>query len=315
MSIAVFVNPLSRANRRDPGLAGRFAEILADTGRVIASASLDDLGKEARALAKAPPTVIGIHGGDGTLHKTVSALIRGFGDEPLPPIAILTGGTMNVVAASLGLRVDPDRLLEELRELARSGQAPETITRRCLRIGDGHGFVFGNGMMATFLEEYYGKGKGTYGALRAIWILTRTFFSALVGGRYARKIFGCFTGTAIVDGESLPWRTLTAIGAATVREVGMGFKLNHRADEDLDRFSVLAVHARPLSLAPDLFAAYDGRGLAAKRAWSAVATRLVLEPDEGDNLYTVDGDLYRSRGRLEVSIGPALRFVKVSSAR
>lgn len=307
----VFVNPRSRANRRHPGLASRFAEILGDAGRVIAPASLDDLMEQAKKLAEAPPQVIGIHGGDGTLHRTVSALIQAFraaGDKPLPPIAILAGGTMNVVARSLGIRAKPERLLTALVNKARAGQTPDTISRRCLRVGHSFGFVFGNGLMANFLEEYYAKGG--YGAARAVWILTRTLLSALVLGTYARRIFRRFRGLVRVEGQALPWKRLTGVCAATVREVGLGFKLNHRADEDPDRFSVLAIHAGPVSLAQDLVPVHRGRGVSPRRAWNAVASRLVIEPEEPEISYTIDGDLYRASGPLEIGLGPSLRFVK-----
>ena len=43
----------------------------------------------------------------------------------------------------------------------------------------------------------------------------------------------------------------------------MGFKLVHRADDDPERFGVLAIHAPPLALALDLWAVHRGRGIAA----------------------------------------------------
>jgi diacylglycerol kinase family enzyme len=315
LSIVVFVNPHSRANRRDPGLARRFALTLAEgnAGRVVAPQSLDELADEARRLADGPagpPSVVGIHGGDGTVHRTVGALIRGFaaaGVEALPPLAILTGGTMNVVARSLGIHARPERLLAEMVEDARVGRAPQTVARRCLQIGEAFGFVFGSGLMVNFLEEYYSKGG--YGTLRALLILGRTLLSALVGGSYARQIFRRFRGRVWVDGQALPWTSLTSIGAATVREVGLGFKLNHRADEDPDRFSVLAIHAGPVALAADLAPVHRGRGIAPRRAWSAVASSLVLEPEDPRAGYTIDGDLYPGRERIEVAVGPSLRFV------
>jgi diacylglycerol kinase family enzyme len=311
LSIVVFVNPRSRANRRDPWLADRFAKTLGDAGRVIAPASLDDLMEQAKRLAQAPPQVIGIHGGDGTLHRTVSALIQAFesaGGKPLPPIAILAGGTMNVVARSLGIRTKPARLLARLVTRVRAGQPPQTIVRRCLHVGQSFGFVFGNGLMANFLEEYYAKGG--YGAGRAIWILTRTLLSALVWGGYARRIFRRYRGRVMVEGQALPWRSLTGVCAATVREVGLGFKLNHRADEDPDRFSVLAIHAGPVKLAQDLVPVHRGLGVDPRRAWSAVASKLVIEPEEAEISYTIDGDLYRASGPLEIGLGPPLQFVK-----
>jgi diacylglycerol kinase (ATP) len=311
LSIVVFVNPRSRANRRDPRLADRFARTLGDAGRVIAPASLEDLMVQAKELARNPPDVIGIHGGDGTLHRTVAALIQAFGpgaDRLLPPIAILAGGTMNVVARSLGIRAKPERLLAGLVKGLQAGRPPELLVKRCLRVGGSFGFVFGNGMMANFLEEYYAKGG--YGPGRAIWILARTFLSALVWGSYARRIFRRFRGRVLVQGQALPWKALTGVCAATVREVGLGFKLNHRADEDPDRFSVLAIHAGPVTLAQDLVPVHRGLGVDPRRAWSAVASELVIEPEETEISYTIDGDLYRASGPLEIGLGPPLRFVK-----
>jgi hypothetical protein len=136
-----------------------------------------------------------------------------------------------------------------------------------------------------------------------------------VGGAYSQQIFRRFRGRITVDGEVLPWTELTGIAAGTVREVGLGFKLNHRADEDPDRFSALAIHAGAVALAGDLVPVHRGRGIAPARAWSALATRLVIEPDEPNSGYTIDGDLYRVQGRLEVGMGPALRFVMPRAGR
>jgi diacylglycerol kinase (ATP) len=317
--LVVFVNPHSRANRRDPALARRFAETMGEHGQVLAPRSLEELADEARRLAEAPPDIIGIHGGDGTLHRAVGALIEAFGLSPpgsdganrLPPLAILPGGTMNVVARSLGVYAHPERTVRSLVADLRGGLPADTLSRRCLHVGKSFGFVFGNGLMANFLEEYYGgDGKGSYGPLRAMWILTRTFLSALVRGPYARRMFRSFRGRVWVDGKALPWPRLTGLGAATVREVGLGFKLNHRADEDPDRFSVLAIHAGPVALAADLVPVHQGRGIAPKRAWSAVASQLAIEAESPRWSYTIDGDLYHAEGRIEVGLGPPLRIVK-----
>jgi diacylglycerol kinase (ATP) len=316
-SIAVFVNPHSRANRRDPRMARRFADAVGAEGRVIAARSLEELDDEARRLAEAPPSAVGVHGGDGTLHRTVAAMIKAFAASgaPLPPLAILPGGTMNVVARSLGVLSPPLRMVRSMAADARAGRPADTLVRRCLSVGDSFGFVFGNGLMANFLEEYYGGNAGSYGPVKALWILARTFLSAVVRGPYARRMFRSFAGTIWVDGQPLPWSRLTGLGVATVREVGLGFKLNHRADEDPDRFSVLAIHAGPVALAADLVPVHQGRGIAPKRAWSAVASRLAIEAETPRWSYTIDGDLYHADGRIEVGLGPALQIVRPRTRR
>jgi diacylglycerol kinase family enzyme len=318
--VVAFVNPRSRANRRNPGLAGEFAAVLGDAGRVLAPASLDELGTTAASLRDDPPAVIAVHGGDGTLHKVVSALGAAFGEQPLPPLAVLTGGTMNVVATSLGLREDPKVFLRELAEDARAGRPPQLVQRRCLRIGDQLGFVFGNGLASNFLGEYYGA--GAYGAGRAAWLLLTTFFSALVGGPLVRRIFKRFEGQVRVDGKLLDRTRFVGINAATVREVGMGFKLNHRADDDPERFGVLAIHASPLALSFDLPAVHAGRGIAPTRAYSAVASTLEITPlmsahPTGEMSYTIDGDLYRvpASAPLRISVGPRIQFVRPRRAQ
>ncbi|HEX7599847.1 MAG TPA: acylglycerol kinase family protein, partial [Polyangia bacterium] len=220
MPIVVFVNPGSRANRRDPGRAGRFSSILGETGYVVSPTSSEELAAQARKVAEAHPSIIGVHGGDGTLHWTVTALLRAYGQRPLPPLALLVGGTMNVVASSLGIQVQPETLLAQLAAGERAGLQPKVIARCCLKIVLGtpkgfpnppatvrgeqssptphagiqeeFGFVFGTGLISNFLEEYYAK--GAYGAGRAISILIRSVLSEATTGGYSQRIFRRFQG-------------------------------------------------------------------------------------------------------------------------
>jgi diacylglycerol kinase family enzyme len=310
LSIAVILNPRSRANRRDPDLANRMTSMLkaVGQGRVMAAEGLDHLDQLAGELAAAPPAAIAIHGGDGTLHKTLSALIRAFSrtGTALPTIAILPGGTMNVVASSLGILGRPESILDQLILAVRAGRPLLTLARHCLKVDHAFGFVFGNGLMANFLEEYYAKEQ--YGSRRALRILAHTFTSGLIGGDYAHKIFRPFEGTVVLDGQALPFRRLTGVGAATVREVGLGFKLNHRADEDPGRFAMIAIHGSAVSLSLDLLPVHRGAGISPKRAYSALGRSLQVQPTEGGCVYTIDGDLYRSEGGISVDLGPRIAF-------
>ncbi|MBC8132840.1 MAG: hypothetical protein H7X95_07650 [Deltaproteobacteria bacterium] len=305
--IAAFVNPHSRANRKNPLWAKRFARVLGTSGRVIAAPSLAMLDEEVRTLVATPPRVIAVHGGDGTLHQTLTALVRAFGDRPLPPIAILGGGTMNVVASSLGVRVPAVPFLTRLVELYRAGLPPAVIYRHCMRVGDHVGFVFGNGLLANFLVEYYAGHQ--YGPARALWLLARLFLSMLVGGPFVRRVFKRFKGAIIIDGQPLEFSSLMAVGAGTVREVGLGFKLFHRADDDLDRFAVLAIHAGARALVSDLMAVRTGRGISPTHALSTAACDLEIRPLERDTPYTIDGDIYRAQDSLLITLGPKLAIV------
>jgi diacylglycerol kinase family enzyme len=136
--------------------------------------------------------------------------------------------------------------------------------------------------------------------------------SIVVGGSFVRKIFRRFEGTVTIDGTRLERTTFVGVGAGTVREVGLGFKLIHRADEDPERFGVLAMHAAPVALLPDLVGVYRGKGIAPRRAFSAVASRVdIVARDGGGMSYTIDGDLYHSpSAELSITLGPAVALVK-----
>jgi diacylglycerol kinase (ATP) len=314
--IPVFVNPSARANRRNPRLAARFQAIVGSDGRVLAPRSLDELGQMAAELRAAPPPVIAIHGGDGTLHKTLTALIAAWKEAPLPPVAILCGGTMNVVATSLGLRERPEAMLGQLVDALRTGRAQATLRKRTIKVHDPsgarYGFIFGNGLLANFLTEYYGPNG--YGPMRAVWIITRCLFSALVGGPFSRRLFRRFEGVVKVDGQALSWPEFSSIGAAFVREVGLGFKLYDRAHDDPDRFGVLAIHAGPLALLPYLPAVHAGKGISPERAFSSVASTLDVSSPASRMTYTIDGDLYHTSSPIHVSVGPAIEIVKPERA-
>jgi len=277
-------------------------------GRVVAPSSLELLAEEACRTAAQSPAVIGIHGGDGTLHRTLSALIAAYQPRALPPLAILPGGTMNVVASSLGIRARPEDVLTELAANQGQGVLPTTLSRRCLRVGKDYGFIFGNGLLSNFLEEYYAR--GSYGASRAVWIVFRILLSLATTRRYARRVFRRFRGRVHVDGSQLARTRLTSIGAATVTEVGFRFKLHHRADDDPNRMGGLAIHGGPLSLLLDVLDVRLGRGLSPKRAESFVASKILIEPEAAESTYTLDGDLYVARGPFTVEVGPALEIVK-----
>ena len=310
--IAVIVNPRSRANRRNPRIAAEFQAIVGDRGRIFAPKTIEELDSVSNELRREPPAVIAVHGGDGTLHKTITSLGRAFGAEALPPVAMLCGGTMNVVATSLGIRERPAVFLKAIVDADRSGQPLETIRRRCMRIGDELGFLFGSGLPANFLTEYYAPSG--YGPARAAWLLARAFFSALWHGPFIRRLFKRFEGSVSVDGAQLEQTAFVGLLAGTVREVGLGFKLVHRADDDPERFGVLAMHSAVLSLSLDVWAVRRGRGISATRAFSAVASQMNVHSKNGAMAYTIDGDLYRTHEPIAISLGPPVLFLKPPSA-
>jgi diacylglycerol kinase family enzyme len=136
-------------------------------------------------------TVIGICGGDGTIHHVINALIHYWRTEQNhlnrssapPPILLLRGGTLNILARAIRIEGNPTRLLRRfLRRFDRKmiSQLPLTgihlLSVQSQKQPPRYGFVFGSEITAHCLELYereFGAGYG--GLLRFLWAAVSAF--------------------------------------------------------------------------------------------------------------------------------------------
>ncbi len=305
--LVVVTNPRSGANRRDAGLVERLRRA-APEARIDTPHDLGELRGLARSWVDARLPRLAVHGGDGTLHQVLTALVAEAGDAPLPEVVLLRGGTMNIVAASVGVTERAEVFLKRVA----GGGATTTTTRRLLKVvvDDAPpvvGFLSGNGIVARFLEKYYERPDPT--PVDAARLLLRGSMSAMVGGKLIRELVRPYAGAVILDGERLPNERWTAVALGTVEQMGLGFRVFHLVAEHPDAFQVVALGGSVADLARELPSLYRGRGVHRPGDSVHVVRELVLEADEPIPLM-VDGDFYRAdRGRIRVTVGPSVRFV------
>ncbi len=309
--IGIVNNPRSRRNRRRPGTAGRLRAILRGDGEVLDASTPDELGRAVERLRAARVDLLGIHGGDGTAHYVLTAFARASGGEPLPPVALLPGGSMNTVARAAGIRGTPEAMLERIVARRRAGLPQPAVERDLLAVEpDGgpalNGFLFGTGCVVAFLEAYYAR-PGPSPAWAAL-LAVRAVLSALVGGRLARSLSRREPVEVLADGEPWPKGDYLAVLAGSSPELGLGFRPFARCDEQPGFFHAVGVTGSAYRVA--LAAPRIRLGLPWRRrvAMDAVARELVLEPRDPIR-FTVDGDLYRAERRLRLSTGPSLRLL------
>ena len=200
--IGVVLNPKSGKNRRDPGAARRLAKTLGDAGIVREAHSLDELYRIAEDFQRLEIDVLGISGGDGTNHVTLTGFIDVYKTKSLPQVAFLRGGTMNTVANSIGIpRGKPEGLLGRLIHAYadRSANPLANVERRVMRIGTTYGFLFGTGAVHGFLAEYYRNGGGRPSSIVAAKTLLSGVGSALVGGEIVSRIAAKWQGWVEFD--------------------------------------------------------------------------------------------------------------------
>lgn len=309
--IGVVFNPRSRRNLKDPRAASRLARTLGDHGVVRTARSRDELACIAEDFRRLKIDVLGISGGDGTNHVTITGFLEVYADEPLPPIAFLRGGTMNTVANSVGVpRGRPDGLLSSLigRYAERDRRPLHMVERHVMRIGDHYGFIFGTGAIYGFIAEYYKTPEPD--PIWAAKVLARGMGSTLVRGEMARRIARRWEGRVTFDdGSSFPDRDYFAIGAGTVDQIGLGFRPFYRYAERPGHFHALGIHTSPFGFVKKLPDIWRARAMGDAHTEERLATRAVLEARSGVVEYMCDGDVHAHPGPLTLSIGPRVKIL------
>lgn len=323
MRIDVIVNITARRYKARSPLLDRMADACAGAAELHRTSTLAELDAVCRELARRGTDLVAISGGDGSFMAGVTALARAFGEESLPALALLPGGTVATVARNWGMVGDPVALLRRI--LRDRGRAPgdRAVRRPTLRVRaitrggaeERIGFIFGTGLVASFFDVYYADGGDGHGA--AARIVARVFVESFYGGAYARRVLEPLPCTIDVEGRTLPPRAWSLVCASVVRDLGLHMHLNYRAGEDLSRPHLVASALAPRELGPRAPLVLAGRRLGGRDHVDELVRDFTIRFDpaagvnaSGDGPYVLDGDVFRAR-EVRVSAGPPIDVVSV----
>jgi diacylglycerol kinase (ATP) len=304
--IGVITNPRSKANKRDPAGMHRLAYLLGREGSAEATRSLDDLQRAAEEFKAAGIDILGINGGDGTIHVTLTTFLKVYGDAPFPKVAILRGGTLNTIATGVGITGKPNDILLQVIERYSQGLPIKTIDRPVMQIGDKYGFLFGNGLIGNFMEAYYASKRPS--PAMGGWLVLRACMSAAFRTPFVKRIFKRMNAHVQVDGQEWARRDFATIAAGTVPELGLGFTPFYRCWEKPGHFALIGFHCTPFQLAAQLPRIFRGKPLRRDRAISDVARECRIVTDE-EVAYVIDGDVHRHKGEMIIRTGPTLQLI------
>ena len=188
MRTALLYNPLSGFNRRHPGLAAQEA-----SGHELATVHAVRSPAEVQAalaeLAKAPPDLLIVCGGDGTVQAVLTVLFTRKPFALVPPLAVLAAGTTNMIAADAGLPGNP---VQNVRSLLAQKSLAELhcVQRPILRLQipgqeDRYGMFLGLAAISqgiTCYQEHF-HNQGWQGLPGICLTLLRALLPALSGRR------------------------------------------------------------------------------------------------------------------------------------
>lgn len=305
MTFAVLANPQARTLRRDPGLVPSLQAILGPDVPILVPAGLEALDRTARELMDQAPTAVGLLGGDGTMSRAITALVRA-SEGDLPPVIPLGGGTMNTIARSVGAPGRPQALAQSMRRFIDASEGLHRVDRHLLIVDeDRMGFLFGNGLFARYIEAYE---EGSPGPWRAGWVLAQATASALVGGAFAGRLTAPTPGRLEVDGELVREGRWLVTAAGTVDAVGLGFRPFFGAVDHPGALHAIGIGCSPFQLAFQLHRPWRARAMNHPQIVEKVGAELIVHGPP-DQPYNLDGDLGRTGPVTRVRVGPRVRFL------
>lgn len=307
--IGVINNPRSRQNKRHPERIGRLSYMLGQSGSSRETWTFDELDEVMAEFKRREIDILAINGGDGSNHVTLSSMIKIYGDAPLPKIALLRGGTLNTVSNACKIKGTTEWLLYNLQEKYANGLPFETIERNLMRIGDYHGFLFGNGLIANFMDTYYET--GTPSAVQGGKVLLRGVFSAIFRTPLAKAWFAPVRAKVTIDdSEVLPYDAFATMAIGSIHEIGLGFTTWPRCVAEPDRLHALFLLGSPFAIVRDLPYIWLGRPMHPRFCEERVPRRVRIEAQHSFK-YTIDGDMHDCvDGRLIVECGPRLTIIR-----
>lgn len=329
-SLGIISNPHSKSNKKHPDNMSQLAYILGKSGTMEITKTLGDLDQACERFCREDVDIVAINGGDGTISRTLTSLIKSYQkhQKSLPKIALLGGGTINVLVKNIGLTSSPRlNLLRLCERYSEPESSFEEVRIQSLNVDGHYGFLYADGICYDFLKEFY---KGKKSPFLSLLLLLKLVGSVLVWGKLAQSIIRFQRRKIqISPGEEEVKKSLIAVMAATIPKIPFGirlFPLMELAESDQtgtqrrpkDLFEVSFFFSEPRTAAfriPAMLSVTEWVHQNDKRRLVADSLLLSLESDDQpSNLqyeYSLDGELFEApRPNIEISLGPEIVFVR-----
>ncbi|MFH1654667.1 MAG: diacylglycerol kinase family protein [Pseudomonadota bacterium] len=304
--IGIIINPYSRANRSNPKRAEQFGFIVGDRGTCHRTKDLKDVERLAREFKERGVEILGISGGDGTNHVTLSTFLDVYGDEPLPKIAFLRGGTMNNLANELGIKGKSEKILSNLILKYHHGDKLNERDINLMKINGKYGFIFGMGVVTEFTKVYHSK-DGYPSPQRAAWILLHCILSGIINGKFVGRLARRFEADIFCDGKKTPFVNWTMLVAGTIKNLGLGFNAIARAYEDPEKFHFIGMSDTPRGIIKQFPRALMSKPFNSEHFFDEICKELVIKLPK-EMTYTIDGDMFDDK-EIKITLGPKIRCI------
>jgi diacylglycerol kinase family enzyme len=310
--IGVIFNPLADINKRKTtAQLGSINKILGEHAIVRVTNSTCEIPIALKEFYKEGIKILAISGGDGTIDYVLSYYINLFGSIDLPVIVPLKGGTMNMLAADVGLTDDQGTACHKLVQYLNHKDKLPTIERGLIKVIDrrfdyaNYSFTWLDGFLYKFIKLYNKEGGGVGVALK---LILKSGIMSLTNLNH--DLFKEVESRVYLDSSKLPFESHLLIAISTVKRLVFGFKVFTEEAVAGKRFSIFylrlpffkkALYQLPRVLYSGLKSDLSGNFL--NQSGSIVKI-------EGNRGYVLDGEVYESKEPIDITleIGPKVKI-------
>ncbi len=304
--IGVISNRNARLNKLHPELKDQLAYVIGSDGEVSSTGTITDAYKAAETFRRVGIDIIAISGGDGTAHRTMEILCDVYGADPLPPILLLPTGTQNMVPRSFGIEGTglANLMLASVRY--RHNIPMRCIKRNLLRVNGHLSFMFGFGVAARFMVDYYGSGEPN--PVGATKLLAKVVASAAVGGEMSKRLLEPIAMKWRADDAEEEQLTAHTFFASFVERLPLHFVLFPRAGHDAGVFELAYSGDNPVKIATSFADILRGKSGTLRGVTRKLARKVHIELTAPE-AYTLDGELYDPTDRFDIASAPEIDFL------
>ena len=317
--IGIILNPSAKINsRKTAGVLKSLGETFGDRAVLRTTKNKGELPAAVKALRKEKIDILLISGGDGTICNVLTEYVNQHGEDGLPIVVPLMGGTINMIGSDAGLRNSQLSIARKINDFMEKGKPLPFTERSLVRVTDesrespSYGFTWIDGLLYNFLLEYYSQGAG----IQVASVMTMKMLVALISNADS-STFKNIDSAVYMDGVKLPHEGHVLLIASGLRKLVFGFDIFAEKSEPGATFNVVYIreeylrknrHTLPLGLYRSLKS--DASGHFINRAISS----LKVERNMG---YIIDGEIFKHEEPVDVTMepGPGIRIISFNGEK
>ena len=219
--IGVITNLTATKNKTGKFTKYTLQPILGEWGEVIDTRSFDEMERAIDHFIEKGISYLGINGGDGTIQKVLTSWINKAGEDNIPNIIPLNGGSTNAMVRHMSYRAyNPTTALRKFMNKFKKNEV-KLLEVSLLRIEYDkkpalYGITFANGTVYKFIKKYLENGKpGIRWVFREI---TQTIGGIALNLENYKYLVEPIEAKVYVDGKQFPSKTIKAAVITSIHE-------------------------------------------------------------------------------------------------